>query len=132
MMSKRKLLEGKSSGRNRKKQDKKYDRIKNMRKHPHKGDWCKDSLQSLQNYLEKSPWQSLCNKNTSSIWNDWTCCKITISILQKLGGSALSLRKHFQLEERADFSAKVYCRSIIFRQVLCICFLVSTINFIET
>ena len=51
-ISKRKSLDEKSSGRNRKKysdfsgfcENITLDRIKNMRKHPHKGDWRRDRV----------------------------------------------------------------------------------------
>ena len=98
--------------------------IKNMRKHPNKGDWQRDQV--IVGFLQRITWKNV-NRNHFVIKTPVPCgmtglvAKLQSTSAKSSEGLPLSVKKHFQVEEQADFSTKDVTVEVSFSGRYCAC-----------
>ena len=126
-MSKRKSLDEKSSGKIRKKysdlsgfcENVTLDRIKNMRKHPHKGDWRRDRTIRICYKNFRVTWEKV-NDNHFVIKTQVPCgmtglvTKLQSASCRSWEGLPLSVKEYLQLQEKSDFNANDFTVEVSF------------------
>ena len=122
-MSKRKSLDEKSSGKNRKKysdlsdfcENVPLDRIKDMWKHPHKGDWWRDTIIRIPYKDCRITWKKV-NGNHFVIKTPAPCgmtalvTKLQSASCRSWEGLQLSVKE----QEKADLNANVFTVEVSF------------------